>query len=781
MTPYEREVLAEFVRRRSRRGPDSIVDFIPWLTRSYDPPAHLAPLFDVLERSRTEPVEIVVSVPPRHAKALAVTTPMLTARGWLRAGDVVVGDLLVGSDGEWTRVCGVHPQGTVPLFRISFSDRSTLITCAAHRWSVAQRYGGPYRVKTTGDLALDLLESDGRRKWHVPMASPCIGMASALPIPPYLFGAWLGDGHSGGAQVTTADAQIVAEFAEAGYSPTKTKCQSSGRAFNYYLYGGMCRALRLLGVIRNKHIPMAYLLAPVADRLALLQGLCDTDGTVHKNGSYQSFCTTRPALAQGFRRLIGSLGGKCTEHVYPAAKKLAHAIQFRLPVGMEGFRLRRKQNRLRSPSVRNSPRRWVAAIEAASAGEAVCFEVEAQDHLFCAGDDCILTHNTESILHWIVWTLLRDPSETFAYISYASDFADNRSRRARRLAVKAGVELGEKVTEGYWETDAGGFVKSTGILGQLTGEGFTKIVVDDPIKNREEAESQAMRQKIYDAFVSDIYTRRDPRGTSVIVVHTRWHADDLAGRLIADGWPSVNLQAIDDGTGAALWERKWPLDGLGKLRSTIGDYAFSSLYQGRPVPRGQSLFGPPTYWDIRPLTGYRAARGVDLAYSAKTHADSSVSLVLLADGYGSDAVYYVVDVLKRQVKADQFAACLKAHEESYPGSVGRWYCSTTERGLADLLGKLAIHVEGVLATADKFVRAQPVAAAWNAGRVRVPRKAPWLDDFLRIVQGFSGVGDAHDDEVDALAAAFDALDTSAGARYLKVAESWQQNRMMGAR
>lgn len=363
---------------------------------------------------------------------------------------------------------------------------------------------------------------------------------------------------------------------------------------------------------------------------------------------------------------------------------------------------------------------------------------------------------SETLLHWIAWALSRDPTLTFAYISYAADFAATKSRRARLLTERAGVRLGLKVTDELWETAHGGSVKSTGILGQLTGEGFRVIVVDDPIKNREEAESPTYRRKLYEGFTSDVYTRRDPRGTSVIVVQTRWHPDDLVGHLISDGWDSINLPAIDE-AGRALWPEAWPLEALEKIRETVGEYTWASLYQGQPRPRGGALFHGATYTNIIPVRGYRPALGVDLAYSAKTHADYSSCVVLARVG----TQLHVMDVQRRQLSAPDFASILRGVKERYPGIPTRWYCAGAERGIADLLKTLGVHVEAVQAHGDKFTRAQPVAAAWNAGRILVPQSAPWAKDFVDEVTTFTGLGDAHDDQVDALAAAYDLLEGKA--------------------
>jgi predicted phage terminase large subunit-like protein len=217
----------------------------------------------------------------------------------------------------------------------------------------------------------------------------------------------------------------------------------------------------------------------------------------------------------------------------------------------------------------------------------------------------------------------------------------------------------------------------------------------------------------------------------------------------------VNLSAIDD-KGKALWPEARPIDWLSEQREQLGEHVFQAMYQGRPRPLGGELFGPPTFCEAIPDYGTYSV-GVDLAYSSKTHADYSVSLVLKAC---QDGKIYVVDVVRKQVKAPEFALALKSHASQYPGSPMTWHAAGSERGAADFLIAAGIPLKVQNANTDKFVRSQPVAAAWAAGKIMIPRSAPWAGVFLDEVCGFTGVNDAHDDMVDALASAFSALRTS---------------------
>ncbi|MBI2892205.1 MAG: hypothetical protein HYY06_01545 [Deltaproteobacteria bacterium] len=365
---------------------------------------------------------------------------------------------------------------------------------------------------------------------------------------------------------------------------------------------------------------------------------------------------------------------------------------------------------------------------------------------------------SELLAHAIAYVLKRDPTMTVAYVSHSEDFAASRSRRILRLCERAGVAL-EGVRRGdQFETKAGGGLVSAGILGPQTGRGFRLLVLDDVVRNREQAESPSQRDRIWQAVTDDVLTRRDPRGTNTVVLAARWHPDDVSGRLIDLGWPEITLPALDDDD-RALWPSMWPADELARIRERVGLHSWWSLYQGRPRPRGGALFGAPT-WCERPPRDGRVAFGVDLAYSCKTHSDYSVSVRMVRSGEG----YFVADVVRVQEAVTAFAARMRAARERYPGARTRWYVAGQEGGISDLLGTLGVKVDARSATADKFQRAQAVAAAWNRGAIRIPQGAPWAADFVDEVCAFTGVGDRHDDQVDALAAAYDALADSAGDR-----------------
>lgn len=358
--------------------------------------------------------------------------------------------------------------------------------------------------------------------------------------------------------------------------------------------------------------------------------------------------------------------------------------------------------------------------------------------------------------HAIAWTL-RYSSKQILYLTYNEDFATSRMRIARVTAEDARVPF-QSGAQGIreWRTTLGGSLYATGVGGSVTGRPGGLVIIDDPIKDWVSAQSIRMRDAVDDWLRSVVMTRLHP-DSSVVLIQTRWHPDDIYGRLArAGGWEAINLPALTDGDTRALWPEGRPVEWLLRQRDAMGLAMFSALYQGEPRARGGEVFGDPELVDDVPTVG-RVAIGVDLAYSRRTSADYSVAVVMRRRANESCAT--VIDLVRKQVRAPEFAVALRALANEYPGAPMRAYLSGTERGAADFISR-EVPLEALPATSDKYVRAQPLAAAWNRGDVLIPRRASWASTLIEEMTSFTGSDDPHDDIVDAMAAAWDALDAA---------------------
>lgn len=398
---------------------------------------------------------------------------------------------------------------------------------------------------------------------------------------------------------------------------------------------------------------------------------------------------------------------------------------------------------------------------------------------------------SETTSHFLVKLCKSRPELRNAYATYSADRSQRVGRNAAGIAARAQLPL-EVSNLDLWKTKEGGQILWTSVGGPMTGEPIDGVlVIDDPLKDRKEAESPTIRQNHKDWYHSVAETRLHP-GASVIVMMTRWHSDDLVGYLTKDcGFTYINLKAIADDRrpegdnrqpGEALWPSKRPLEFL-QERQRNNPWNFAAMYQGEPRPRGGALFREPSYYTELPTRGFRIGYGVDLNYSEKTHADFSVCVELWAvppaRGIGADQTalgwtFYVLDVQRKQVEAPAFTLTLKSKHTTRPAKF-HWYASGTEKGSAQFIRQKGIPIVVMdPAGRDKYTRSQTSSELWNAGRILLPASiealdglnnhhgVDWVDPFVDEITNFTGVKDVHDDQVDALVSGVDALLGGAG-------------------
>lgn len=202
------------------------------------------------------------------------------------------------------------------------------------------------------------------------------------------------------------------------------------------------------------------------------------------------------------------------------------------------------------------------------------------------------------------WYLGRNPDHRIISASYGAELAEDFGRKARAVIASdlytrifPGVGISRTSSAaGRWDIDghAGGYI-AAGVGGPITGKGANVLLIDDPVKNREEADSQTYRDLVWDWYTSTAYPRLEKPG-AIVLVSTRWHEDDLAGRLLraendgGDRWHVITLPAINDSTGAALWPEKYNRDDLERIRRVTGTRDWAALYQQVPAPQEGNIF-----------------------------------------------------------------------------------------------------------------------------------------------------------------------------------------------
>ena len=383
------------------------------------------------------------------------------------------------------------------------------------------------------------------------------------------------------------------------------------------------------------------------------------------------------------------------------------------------------------------------------------------------------------------YALGKNPKLRIIACSYSDSLAQDMSRDVQRIMSTAEyrrlfpkVRLAEsrdaeKRTQGQFDVVGGsGYYVATGIQGSITGKTADIGIIDDPVKNREEAESEVYREKVWDQYKTAFATRQFGSEGAIIICMTRWHEDDLCGRLLrlsqenqdADRWEVLSLPAIAETTdqyrqtGDALWPEKYPLAELKRRRAGLGEYDFSALYQQRPAPSGGGLFKEEWFagriLDATPEI-LRAARGWDTA-GTQGGGDATCGVKV---GQASGGRYVVLDVKHARLGPDGVDKLIRVtaevdgrscmqREEKEGGSAGVAVISARTKTLA------GYDYAGVQVTGSKVVRSSPFRAQCEAGNVYLLR-GTWNAAYIQELCGFPTA--KHDDQVDASSCAFNAV------------------------
>ena len=356
--------------------------------------------------------------------------------------------------------------------------------------------------------------------------------------------------------------------------------------------------------------------------------------------------------------------------------------------------------------------------------------------------------------------------------SYEADFASSWGGKSRNHIKEHGsvfgVTVGPRDQEKWWECSNGGQMMTAGVGGPITGKGFRLGIIDDPVKNAEQADSDVYRQSTKDWYDSTWRTRREPDAAEIIIM-TRWHEDDLGGYVesLGEQWETIRLPAIAEGNdplgradGEPLCAERYPIEALTEIKNTTPPRWWSALYQQHPVAEEGALW-KRAYWQRYKVLpkGMRGCITIDTAGWQKgdTAADRCVLAVWLTDGVR----FYCAEV-----------------------QVGHWEFPDVTRRAKDLKAKYGVPIvveevpwskpliqtlqkeAGCIAwpvagKGSKENRARSVVHNAEAMLCYLPESAPWVSDFIEEHAGFPN--SAHDDQVDTTTMALMYLGRGTGA------------------
>ena len=351
-------------------------------------------------------------------KAQDINTLAATPNGWTKIGDLAVGDYVIGRDGRPTSVQYVSPLQQRKTYELTFDTGQKIVACSEHLWHTRQSRGdGPKmheRVRTTQEIVDSLYRNNGKAgliaNHSIPAAEALKLPEADLPVPPYTMGAWLGDGSTEAGIITnhSSDSFIVDRIMEEGYSIRRRT-----KNLNTVSVYGLQPGLKVIGVFGNKHIPDIYKRASYEQRLALIQGLIDTDGHVNKAGTV-TLDLSHERLSKDATEVVRSLGIKVKNPrerkstLYGVEKKNRWRIAFQ-PGLVPVTTLPRKAARQRV--VQDDRVNWHFITEAKEVDPVPmrCIQVDASDKLFLVGENFIPTHNTTLVAWLILWIMSTRP------------------------------------------------------------------------------------------------------------------------------------------------------------------------------------------------------------------------------------------------------------------------------------------------------------------------------------------------------------------------------------
>ena len=542
-------------------------------------------------------------------KSQPLDAKILTPNGWVRMGDVCVGDLVIGEDGKPYPITGIFPQGVRQTYRISFSDGTSTRCCAEHLWNVQTKSqksrGSGYKTLQTSDLIGDLKDGSGASKWFIPIVAPVEFESSPVPIDPYALGALLGNGGlTRTPMFSTADKFVLEEMKK-----RMSNCSFVWRGrYDYNIAtkdrkvtgrngSELTRHLKSLGLRGlksvSKFIPKLYLYNDINTRIELLRGLMDTDGTINKDNRHIEFNTSSKQLAIDVCELVRSLGG-CTRvrvkppssYTYKGEKLLSKYESYRICVSLESlnpFKLPRKHDLVQFD--RNQGRtKAIVSIEPDTEEVCQCISVGSSSGLYVT-DDYIVTHNT-ACFSWIASlfpgrvlviahrTELINQARASLQETNPNDFVEVEQAESRATVSKGSIH-GGRIVVASKDT-----LSKTKRLNRFPTDEFDLLIVD-------EAHRCVKKNNTYWAIVERFAAPPVGRGTAKVLFVTatpKRHDGEALGGIVQKVSYTRNIsQGIDDGFLVPVFAQSVKIDsidhdliGAKTTRNDLGEKDFST-------------------------------------------------------------------------------------------------------------------------------------------------------------------------------------------------------------
>ncbi len=364
--------------------------------------------------------------------------------------------------------------------------------------------------------------------------------------------------------------------------------------------------------------------------------------------------------------------------------------------------------------------------------------------------------------------------------SFSREVRDTLETRAYRTVFNVGTSPDQRAVNDWNVAGRKGGMLATGVGGATTGYGADLFIIDDPFKNLEEAESELVREKVWGWYQSVVLTRLEPDARIVLVL-TRWHRDDLAGRILEDDedneWTVINMPALTEteydvevdslgrGLDEALWKERYSKEVLKKKKPKVGTRIWSALYQQQPQDPAMQKFKREwfQYYDVAP-SKLKWGSGIDTATSQKSSADN---MAMVTVGKDKDNFLYVEEVFCEKVSVTVFAKYVCAKQSAYKfkkiNEESNNAGEAIKQRIVEVARETAMHpmppIRAIPTSTDKMVRAMEFQHMVENGTLRFNRNNKKVLELIEHLINFDGKGGDIDDDVDALGFAIKAVIT----------------------
>lgn len=638
---------------------------------------------------------LTISMPKRTGKLMAHDTPVLTPTGFKKHGELVPGDHVYGLSGVPAKVLVRHPD-SYAVYRVKFSNGEELLTSAEHEWLVFDKSRNKYRIMETGEMLQQGLKSkNGRWNFLLPKCDPIAMPDKTLPVAPYSLGAWLGDGTTARPTMTNdhKDLAIIRRMVCDGYPLSNVFVDKNYGTVVSQFTSKLTDDLRSVGMCfrdscKNKYIPEEYFTASFAQRVALLAGLIDTDGTIDKGNHRVAISTVLPRLRDDIVRLVSTFGVDCrwfatkpkvsTSGIVGRSDvyTITFAPDFPIPTVLP-----RKQISMTGLARRVSVRA-IEALETPVVGN--CITVEGG--VYRVGHSQLLTHNSQTEINFVNMlsgkfpdrsTLMEGTGDDLVRSFYNGCIEYLQSPNeylfydvfpeARLVQTNADTKIINLKSKSRFPT-----IMCRSIDARQVGlsEATNALIMDDCVEGREEAKNRQRLDDKWEVISGDIMGRAI-EGTPMVFTGTRYSLYDPIGRIQEHAqregwsWRAIEVPALDPITDESNYEyvregkRVFTTAYFREQRALLSAEQFESEFQQQPFEAKGLLFPEKELNYFFELPVDRDPDTV-IAVADPAESGSDATSMPVAKVYGSEV--YIVDVVfddaPPEVTKPECATCL---------------------------------------------------------------------------------------------------------------------------